>query len=63
MKEKVKLKEGDVVKTRSRGMIIVEDRLVQNVYIGKGLKTGKIVNFSVDEVIEINPKIPKGAVK
>jgi len=61
MDKNTKLKEGDVVRTRSRGLIIVEDKLVQNVYIGKGLKTGKMINFSVDEVVEINPKVPKGA--
>ncbi len=61
MDKNTKLKEGDVVRTRSRGLVIVEDKLVQNVYIGKGLKTGKIVNFSVEEVTEINPKLPKGA--
>jgi hypothetical protein len=61
MDKNTKLKEGDVVRTRSRGLVIVEDKLIQNVYIGKGLKTGKMVNFSVEEVTEINPKIPKGA--
>lgn len=60
---KIKLNEGDVVRTRSRGLIVVEDKLIQNVYIGKGLKTGKIINFSVDEVVEVNPKLPKGVTK